>query len=92
MSTGAETMVNIDELRTLADSLAVVCDADTLATILDATLGADGDERLDDDQANVTTMFFEYLCQRRPDCVSLAQHQQGLLTDSELATAQKATA
>ena len=68
-SQGVETMTT----HALAQALSIVCDDDTLARILDATLSADADDRLNDDQAEMAVGLFESICEIRPDCIELAQ-------------------
>lgn len=63
-------------IHELAEALSVLCDSDTLADLMDATLSADADERLTDYQADLAEALFESLCELRPECVILAQTRE----------------
>ena len=57
----------------LVDVLAIVCDSETIAAMMDATLSAEGDERLNDEQVPFAEALFDQLTEIRPDCIELAQ-------------------
>jgi hypothetical protein len=69
-----ETM-NPHTIHELAETLSILCADETIADLLDATLSADDDPRLTDNQVDLADVLFDSLAEIRPDCVTLAQNR-----------------
>ena len=63
-------------IHDLAQVLTILCADETIADLMNATLSADADERLDDYQADIAEALFDSLTELRPDCVELAQEME----------------
>lgn len=60
-------------IQHLAEALSVVCTVGELAELINATLAADDDERLIDDEAKAANELHQLLCELRSDAMELAQ-------------------
>ena len=67
-----ETNMEI-QLQHLAEALAIRCTVGELAELINATLAADDDERLTDEQAEAAGSLHQLLCELKPDAMHLAQ-------------------
>lgn len=74
-------MTRRSTIHELAETLSILCADSTLADLLEATLSAEHDERLNDYQANLAEALFESLSELRPDCVVLAQERPAETTE-----------
>ena len=61
------------QLQHLAEALAIRCTVGELAELINATLSADDDERLTDEQAEAAGSLHQLLCELRSDAMELAQ-------------------
>jgi hypothetical protein len=60
-------------IQHLAEALAIRCTVGELAELINATLAADDDERLTDEQAEAAGSLHQLLCELKPDAMHLAQ-------------------
>tara|TARA_R110002126_G_scaffold289504_1_gene444552 strand:- start:3851 stop:4039 length:189 start_codon:yes stop_codon:yes gene_type:complete len=60
-------------MRHLAEALAIRCTVGELAELINATLSADSDERLTDEQVEAASALHHLLCELKPDAMDLAQ-------------------
>ena len=60
-------------IQHLAEALAIRCTVGELAELINATLAADDDERLTDEQAEAAGSLHQLLCELRSDAMELAQ-------------------
>ena len=60
-------------IKHLAEALAIRCTVGELAELINATLAADDDERLTDEQAEAAGSLHQLLCELKPDAMHLAQ-------------------
>ena len=72
-----------DTAAELAATLAEICDVETLAGVLNCTLGAEADPRLTDDRAELAGVLFDQLAARRPDAVAAAMADPNGLQGAE---------
>ena len=60
----------------VARVLATLCDVDTVAGLLNATLCRDDDPRLSDYQLSLANAVFNRLCALRPEAIAVAQGRE----------------
>ena len=60
-------------IKHLAEALAIRCTVGELAELINATLAADDDERLTDEQAEAAGSLHQLLCELRSDAMELAE-------------------
>ena len=59
--------------RDLAAAMAMLCNTETVADVMNALLSCEADERLSDNEANAGDQLLEHLMDVCPEAVSIAQ-------------------
>lgn len=70
-------------LHDLAETLSILCDDETLAALIDCTLSAECDERLNDRKAELAGGLFDSLCELRPELIEMAQNRDWRWRDTQ---------